>query len=134
MADTDRIEMSWVVAAKPKDVYDAWLSSFGHAAMTGGEAVIDARVGGRYSAWGGYIEGRTTKLEKNKRIRQTWRTSEFKKSAPDSLIEIELRALRGQTQLILRHTRLPRGDGAKYTAGWYDNYREPMIAYFGGGY
>ena len=61
MADTDCIEMSWIVAARPKEVYDHWMGSEGHAAMTGGGAEIDARVGGRFTAWDGYIEGRPGK-------------------------------------------------------------------------
>jgi activator of HSP90 ATPase len=130
MADTDRIEMSWIVAARPKEVYDHWMSGAGHAAMTGAPAEVDASVGGRFTAWGGYIEGETRKLEKNRRIVQTWRTADFTKRTPNSRIDVQLRAHKGQTQLTLRHTKLKRGDGAKYTTGWYQYYLEPMTAYF----
>jgi activator of HSP90 ATPase len=131
MADTDRIEMSWIVAAKPKQVYEHWMSSKGHTAMTGGAAVVDAQIGGAFSAWDGYIQGVTKKLEKNKRIVQTWRTADFAKRSPDSRIDVELRAFKGQTQVMLRHTKLVNGDGAKYTIGWYQFYLQPMMAYFG---
>ena len=130
MADTDRIEMSWMVAAKPKEVYEHWMSSKGHSAMTGGGAEVDARVGGPFTAWDGYIQGVTKKLEKNKRIVQTWRTTDFAKSAADSRIDVQLRAHKGQTQVLLRHTKLAVGDGAKYTQGWYQFYLQPMLAYF----
>ena len=130
MKDVDRIEMSWLVAARPKEVYDHWMSSKGHAAMTGGAADIDDSVGGEFSAWDGYIFGVTKKLERNRRIVQTWRTTEFSKRSPDSRIEVRLRGFKGQTQVYLGHTNLRRGDGAKYTDGWYKFYLEPMIAYF----
>ncbi len=129
-ADKDRIEMSWIVAARPKQVYDHWMSSEGHAAMTGGGAEVDGRVRGKFSAWGGYIQGTTTKLEKNKRIVQNWRTAEFPKNAPDSRIEVSFRATKGKTQVTLRHTNLRPGDGAKYTIGWYKHYLQPMTDYF----
>lgn len=132
MTKNDSIEMSWIVAAKPKEVYDHWLSSSGHAAMTGGAAEIDRRVGGRFTAWDGYIEGVTRKLETNRTIVQTWRTAEFAKKAGDSRIEVRLRAHKGQTQLTIRHTKLSPGDGAKYTTGWYEHYLQPMVAYFAG--
>jgi len=128
---SDRIEMSWVVGAKPKAVFDAWLSNDGHTAMTGGAAEVDARVGGRFTAWDGYIEGKTTKIDRRARkLVQTWRTVEFGR-APDSRIEVEFRALKGNTQVVLRHTRLKKGDGAKYTSGWYDHYLLPMTKHFG---
>lgn len=133
MADTetDRIEMSWVVDAKPKDVFDAWLSSEGHTEMTGGQADIDPRVGGLFTAWDGYIEGKTTKIDKAARkIIQSWRTSDFSSKTADSRIEVSFRALGGQTQVLLKHTRLKKGDGAKYTTGWYDFYLQPMVAFF----
>ena len=98
--------------------------------MTGGQAVIDASVGGAFTAWDGYIWGVTKKIEKNKRVVQSWRTMDFSRKAPDSKIEIDFRALKGKTQLVLRHTRLEKGDGAKYTLGWYQFYMEPMIQYF----
>jgi uncharacterized protein YndB with AHSA1/START domain len=131
MADDDRIEMSWVVNARPKAVFDAWLSSDGHAAMTGGAAEVDAREGGRFTAWDGYIEGETRKIEKNKRVVQTWRTAEFSPRTPDSRIEVQFRALKGKTQVVLKHTKLKKGDGAKYTTGWYEHYLEPMQRHFG---
>ncbi len=130
MKDVERIEMSWIVAARPKEVYDCWMSSEGHAAMTGGAAEVDARVGGQFSAWDGYISGVTKKLERNKRIVQTWRTTAFSKRTPSSRIDVQLRAFKGQTQVFLRHTKLKRGDGAKYTDGWFKFYLEPMVAYF----
>lgn len=131
MKDTDRIEMSWMVAARPKEVFDHWLSADGHAAMTGAAAEVDPQPGGRFTAWDGYIEGVTKKIDRKKRqIVQTWRTAHFSRRAADSRLEVTFRAFRGQTQVLLEHTRLAKGDGAKYTEGWYKFYLEPMIAYF----
>ncbi len=129
---TDKIEMSWMCDAKPKVVFDAWLSSEGHTAMTGGGAVIDATERGVFTAWDGYIFGKTTKIDKKaRRVVQTWRTFEFAKQAPDSRVEVTFRAHKGKTQVLLKHTRLMPGDGAKYTVGWYQHYLEPMQRTFG---
>ncbi len=130
MSEEDTIEMSWIVAAPADEVYDCWLSSDGHAAMTGGAAEVDGSEGGRFTAWDGYIEGATEKLEPKRRIVQTWRTAEFADDAPDSRIDVRLREHEGQTQVMLRQTGLRPGDGAKYTTGWYEHYLQPMVAYF----
>jgi hypothetical protein len=42
---TDSLRMSAVIPADPKAVYAAWMSSKGHAAMTGSGAKIDIPAG-----------------------------------------------------------------------------------------
>lgn len=56
-------EVSDILPGTPDDIYAAWMSSAGHSAMTGAEAHVDARVGGVFDAWDGYITGRTLALE-----------------------------------------------------------------------
>ena len=50
-------------AVKPEVLYRAWLSSKQHSAMTGSAAKVQARVGGAFSAWDGYITGKTLELQ-----------------------------------------------------------------------
>ncbi len=115
--------------APPADVYDAWMSSDGHAAMTGGGAEIDPRQGGAFTAWDGYIQGTTLELEPGRRIVQTWRTADFAPDDPESRIEVLLEPEDGGTLFTLRHTDIPDGQSG-YEEGWRDNYVEPMRAYF----
>ncbi|HZY42176.1 MAG TPA: SRPBCC domain-containing protein, partial [Anaerolineae bacterium] len=93
-------------------------------------AQIDPRVGGAHSAWDGYITGTTLELETDRRIVQSWRTSEFPADSPDSRLEIVLEAVAGGTRLTLKHSNIPAGQGASYESGWAENYFEPMTAYF----
>jgi activator of HSP90 ATPase len=124
-------EQSDVISATPGAVYDAWMSSSGHTAMTGADAVVDPVIGGDFSAWDGYIWGRTLALDPGVRIVQSWRTSEFDEGDADSQIEVVLEPAAGGTSIRLRHTRVP-GDQLGYeNGGWQDNYFEPMKAYFG---
>ena len=76
-------KLSCTLPATPQAVYDAWLDSAAHGAMTGGAAKIAKHVGGPYSAWDGYIAGKTLELIPGKRIVQSWRTSEFAAGDPD---------------------------------------------------
>lgn len=122
-------EISAIIPATPDEIYAAWLDSAAHAAMTGGAANVNNQVGGRFEAWNGYISGTNLELEPGKRIVQAWRTVEFSEEEEDSRLEITLEAADGGTKLILRHTNVPP-DGAGYEQGWFDNYFEPMKAYF----
>jgi hypothetical protein len=44
---TYNFELSDVLPATPQAIYDAWMSSDGHSAMTGAPATIDPQLGGR---------------------------------------------------------------------------------------
>jgi activator of HSP90 ATPase len=127
---TDSFEISTVLSTTPQRVYTAWLSSDEHIAMTGGAAQIDPTVGGKFNAWDGYITGTTLELEPQRRIVQSWRTTEFPDDAPDSRLEIVLEAVAGGTQLTLKHSHIPTGQGASYESGWVENYFEPMRTHF----
>jgi activator of HSP90 ATPase len=122
-----------VIPAKPQEVYDAWLDSKGHSAMTGGKAKASPREGAAFTAWDGYISGRTLELEPGRRIVQSWRSSKFAKTDPDSRIEILLEPVKGGTKLILHHTEVPDGHTSYRDGGWQSNYFEPMKKYFGKG-
>jgi activator of HSP90 ATPase len=127
---TDSIRASAVVHAEPAAVYAAWMSSRGHGAMTGSGAKITARVGAAYSAWDGYISGKTLELEKDTRILQSWRTTDFGADDADSTLEVLLEKAKGGTKVTLVHTNIPAGHGAEYRKGWLDFYFKPMKEYF----
>ena len=121
--------VSATIPATPKQVYDAWLSSKGHTQMTEAAAKASARVGGAFTAWDGYISGKNLKLKPGKQIVQSWRTTEFAASDPDSQIEVLLEKAPRGTKLTLRHTNVPDGH-TTYRTGWRTHYFEPMKKYF----
>ena len=121
--------VSTTLPATPDEIYDAWMSSEGHSAMTGSPATISPVVGGEFEAWDGYIRGKNINLEPGLLIVQSWRTSEFSDDEEDSLIEINLKPVGDQTELTLRHSRLPP-HGTQYKDGWVESYFEPMEEYF----
>ena len=127
---TDSIRMSVVVAAEPKAVYAAWMSSKGHGAMTGSGAKVPAKVGSAYSAWDGYITGKTLELQPGSRIVQSWRTTDFEADEPDSHLEVLFEKARTGTKVTLVHTNIPAGHGPEYRKGWLDFYFRPMKEYF----
>jgi activator of HSP90 ATPase len=124
-------EVSAVLPATPDEIYAAWMSSDGHTAMTGAEAHVSPSVGGSFDAWDGYITGRTLTLEPDRRIVQSWRTSEFADAQPDSQIEVLLEAVEQGTRVTIRHTNVPEAQLGYEQGGWQDSYFEPMRAYFG---
>jgi uncharacterized protein YndB with AHSA1/START domain len=122
--------LSEIIPAPPAAIYDAWVSSRAHSAMTGSKATQSPRVGANVSAWDGYISGKNLELVPGKRIVQSWRTTKFTDADPDSKIAITLRPVAGGTRLILRHSNVPSGQTSYEEGGWQANYFTPMQAYF----
>jgi activator of HSP90 ATPase len=124
------LRMSIVLPAPPARLYDAWLSSKEHSAFTGAKAKVAAKVGGKHSAWDGYISGKTLELVPKRRIVQAWRTTDFSEESPDSRLEITFAPTPKGTRLTLKHTAIPKGQVSAYRQGWKDYYFAPMKAYF----
>ncbi len=123
-------EVSDVLPGSPQAIYEAWMSTAGHTAMTGADAEVDARPGGEFSAWDGYITGRTVALGPGRRIVQTWRTSEFSADDGDSQIEVILEPVEGGSMITIRHTNVPAGQVGYEEGGWKESYFDPMREYF----
>lgn len=126
----EKIRVSARLPVEPQELYESWLDSRSHSNFTGGEAKIEPKVGGRHTAWDGYIEGTTLLLEPHRRIVQSWRTSDFPPGSPDSRLEVLIKPVAGGSELVLLHTAIPPGQGSDYASGWQDHYFEPMQAYF----
>ena len=98
--------------------------------MTGNPAKVKGKVGGKFTAWDGYIFGSTLELEPDQRIVQAWRTSEFPDDAPDSRLEILLEKVTKGTKVTLIHSDMPEDQVDSYRQGWEDFYFKPMEEYF----
>ena len=96
--------LSDTIPATPRQIYDAWLDSDGHTAMTGGAATASPVEGAAFTAWDDYISGRNLALEPGRRIVQSWRTTRFTAEDADSQIEVLLEPVAGGTRLTLHHT------------------------------
>lgn len=113
----------------PAQIYAAWLDSVQHSRMTGGQAECSDTIGGSFTAWGGYIEGKNIALKPNKEIRQSWRTSEFDANDEDSIVTVQFNASENGTELVLEHNNIPEGQ-TQYKKGWLEHYFIPMENYF----
>lgn len=123
---------TFIPGVSAERVYRAWLDSREHGNFTGGEAVIEPVVGGRFTAWDGYIQGTTIDLDPGRRIVQAWRTTEFPPGSPDSRLEVVFEEAGDGTRVTLLHTEIPDGQGEDYRRGWDEHYFQPMRVYFAG--
>lgn len=128
MPETIRFTIDLPVS--PERVYRAWLDGYEHSRFTGSPAKIDARVGGEYTAFNGYISGKTLVMTPYDRIVQTWRTTDLKPGSPDMQIELALEPTCLGALVTLTHSGVPDGMSAEYLQGWEDHYFRPLVKYF----
>ena len=126
----ESIKLTKKFAVKPKVIYSAWLNSKAHSKMTGSKAKVNPKLNSVFSAWDGYITGKTTDLKSNEKIVQQWRTTEFPEGAPDSILEIGLEETAEGTKMTMVHKNIPEGQSANYKSGWEEYYFKPMQEYF----
>jgi uncharacterized protein YndB with AHSA1/START domain len=126
---SETIEVTRVIPAKPERVFNAWLSGDEHGLMTSSTATYDESTG-EFTAWDGYISGKTLEKDAARRIVQSWRTTEFPEGAPDSKLEVRLEEVDEGTKVTLVQTEVPDGQGESYEVGWSDHYFDPMTDYF----
>jgi|SRR6185503_1085169 len=124
--------VSDIIPTGKENIYNAWLDSKQHAAMTTtADAIASTKVGDRFMAHDGYITGKNIELAPYSKIVQSWRSTEFSDDEVDSLIEVTFEDAVGGTLVTLAHSNLP-SHGMQYESGWKAFYFEPMKVYFGG--
>lgn len=132
MVMAPQIAMKIELSIKPEDFYEAWLSSKTHGQMIGGEALIDAKINGRFEVWDGAITGTTTNLDKkNLIIKQSWRYDypDWPENKP-SQITIKIKPTKGGCEVLFTQSGVPSKYVDEIKKGWSDFYWTPIKKYF----
>jgi activator of HSP90 ATPase len=126
----ESLSMQIVLPVSARDLCKAWMNNAEHSGFTGSPAKIIPHIGGAFTAWDGYISGKTLEIETPRRILQSWRTTEFPEGSPDSLLELLFEPVEGGSRLTLNHSNIPDGQKEGYEQGWQEFYFTPMQDYF----
>ena len=124
------IRQSATFPAKPKDVYDALMTSRLHSKITGGKAVISPKIGGKFSAYDGYCTGVNLELRPGRKIVQAWRASDWP-TGYHSKVTFAFAPIKGGTRMAFTHAGVPDEQYESIKRGWIDFYWLPMRALFG---
>lgn len=122
---TKIIAQKIIFKASPHEIYEALMSSKKHAEFTKSEATISRKVGGKFTAYDGYIEGKNLELVKDHRIVQEWRASNWPEGHV-SIATFVLNPVEGGTELIFEQNGVPTTDFKDIDSGWKKYYWEPL--------
>jgi activator of HSP90 ATPase len=111
--------------AAPRELFNTFLDSNKHAAVTGAPARIGKRAGAVFAVFGGQISGRTLLLVTGRLIVQSWRSKGWKASDPDSILILEFSKTKRGGRIDLVHVGVPRDDHKGVTNGWKKYYWVP---------
>jgi activator of HSP90 ATPase len=114
----------------PKQVYDAYVDPIKHSEFTGSEATGKPVVGGKFTAWDGYISGKFLELENGKRVVQEWTSTDFPEGALPSKLELTFCAVPKGTEIVMVHSNVPLDQKDETAEGWTEFYWEPLKEYF----
>lgn len=117
------------IKAKPIDVYWALMDSEKHSEFTGATAVISKKVGGKFTAYDGYIEGRNLALSPGKKIVVQWRGGEAEWGGKYSTITLLLTPVRAGTKISFKQDNVPDSLKDSIAQGWRDFYWNPLKNY-----
>jgi len=118
------------IPAEPDQIYETIIDEKKHSEFTGSKATSEPNVGGKFTAWDGYIFGKHLELEKGEKIVQEWSTTEWPKGYPPSIFELRFKKVQDGTEIEMIHSKVPEEQASDYAQGWEDYYWALLKKYF----
>lgn len=112
--------------ATPVQVFDALINS---KALTewSGEGSVSKKVGGAFTMFDGWVEGKVLAYKPCKELAYTWKTTEWPKEWEASEVRYIFAPTKTGTKVTLTHTNLPNAKEAKnHKTGWTEHVFEPL--------
>jgi activator of HSP90 ATPase len=122
---TKTIRQSVTFKTSPHIIYELLMDSRKHAKFTGEKAALSRKVGGKFTAYAGYINGVNLDLVQDKRIVQSWRGSDWPEEHY-SRVTYSLEKVKSGTRLTFRQSGVPEKHYNDINQGWRDYYWSPM--------
>ena len=122
---TRTIRQTATFKASPHEVYEVLMDSRKHSVFTGSKASISRKVGGKFTAYDGYIEGVNLELVTDEKIVQSWRGSDWAEGHY-SKATFSLKKIERGTKLTFTQTEVPEEQYEPISQGWRDYYWNPM--------
>ena len=123
------VTQSVTLPAPAKALYAMYVNARTHRAITGGNVVISARPGSRFSAFNGMLRGRMLHTVPGRLIVQAWRSTGWKKGDLDSTLVLRFTPKGRSGRIDLVHANIPDHDYRGVTSGWKKYYWRPWRRY-----
>lgn len=119
------IQQSVTLNASPRELFNTFLDSKKHAALTGAPARLGRKAGARFTAFGSQLLGRNLLVVPGRVIVQSWRSKGWKAGDSDSVLILTFHKAGAGGRIDLVHVGVPKHDYAGVTKGWKKYYWIP---------
>ena len=120
------LTLEFVLSGKPARVMELLTDPVLIRKWSGGEAVLENKVGGGFEMFDGWVKGEVLKTSKNE-LAYTWKTSDWPEETKPSEVHYLLKEDEAGTKVIIQHTGFPNEDEMKsHKSGWTDYFFDPM--------
>ena len=119
-----------ILSVSPQEVYEAYVDPRKHSEFTGSKTTGEPVVGGKYTAWDGYIFGKYLELDEGKRVVQEWTTTDWVEGYGPSKLELSFAGVADGTEVCMVHSNVPKAKADEIAEGWIEFYWNPLKTYF----
>ncbi len=118
-----------VLPSTAAELFDAYTNPAKHSAITGAPVTIGPNPGDKFEAFNGALSGKIIATIAPSLIVQTWRSTAFNESDPDSILILSFSDTGEGGRIDLIHVGVPDHDHDGVTEGWPSHYWNPWRDY-----
>jgi activator of HSP90 ATPase len=123
------IRQSVVLPASAEKLFQMYITSSTHQAITGAPVAIGDKRGSKFKAFDGALTGTTLAVIKPRLIIQSWRSVNFMTEDPDSTLILSFTSEGNEGRIDLIHLDVPDQDYDGVNQGWEKYYWTPWRTY-----
>jgi glutathione S-transferase len=123
--------MSVSIKAKPSEVFHALTDSKTILQWSGQRGKAEAKIGGKFEMFDGWVKGKVLAFQKAKKLSYTWHPDDWDEKAEASIVRYTFSATKNGTKIILKHSGFPDLQSRKeHHGGWTKHVFEPLKGFF----
>ncbi len=120
------LALEFTLSGKPKRVMQLLTDAVLIRKWSGGDDVVEYKVGGRFEMFDGWVTGEVLQTSKNE-LAYTWKTSDWPEGTKPTEVHYLLKEDEAGTKVIVHHTGFPNEkEMDSHKTGWTDFFFDPM--------
>lgn len=120
------LALEFILSGKPKRVMQLLTDPVLIRKWSGGEGIVENKVGGKFEMFDRWVSGKVLKASENE-LAYTWKTIDDEEGHKPTEVHYLLKEDEAGTKVILHHTGIPNEkERESYRSGWADFFFDPM--------
>ena len=123
------LSLQFFVNATPDEVMELLTNAEFIKEWSGGDALIEKKVGGQFMMFDGWVKGNIIKVA-GKELAYSWKPSNWSKETPPSEVHYKLKAVTQGTEVTVEHNNFPnKKEMESHKKGWEEHFFGPIGEY-----